>query len=92
MSTRIYCPRCEWAPGPHDRWVCYPGCHTIWNTFETRARCPGCSKVWKVTQCLVCLARSLHEHWYHDEVTDADERADSVEPEEVLVGAGAPEP
>jgi hypothetical protein len=71
--------------------VCAPGCHTVWNTFETHGCCPGCSKRWKVTQCLVCLARSLHEHWYHDEAWDADEEVDSVEREEELVGAGVPE-
>jgi hypothetical protein len=47
--------------------------------------------VWKVTQCLVCLARSLHEHWYHDEVTESDEATESMERDEELVGAGAPE-
>src|SRR6478735_970666 len=26
MATQIYCPKCEWAPGPHDRWMCTPGC------------------------------------------------------------------
>jgi hypothetical protein len=88
MATRIYCPRCEWAPGPHDRWMCTPGCGTVWNTFETRARCPGCAKQWRLTQCLLCLAHSPHEDWYHD---DADVTAESGEPAEVeeeLIGVG----
>ena len=86
MAICIYCPKCEWAPGPGDRWMCIPGCHTVWNTFETRARCPGCSKQWTVTQCLACLAASLHEDWYHDEWTDADSDDASREREEELVG------
>ena len=67
MATKIYCPRCEWAPSPLDRWVCEPGCRTVWNTFETRGVCPGCSKHWRMTQCIACLMRSLHDHWYHDD-------------------------
>jgi hypothetical protein len=88
MATRIYCPRCEWAPGPHDRWMCAPGCRTVWNTFETRGRCPGCAKRWLVTQCLTCLVASLHEDWYHDEAPAADDAwKDEVEREEELVEA-----
>lgn len=22
MAQEIYCPKCEWDPGPHDRWMC----------------------------------------------------------------------
>jgi hypothetical protein len=93
MATKIYCPRCAWAPSPDDRWECRPGCHVVWNTFETRGRCPGCSKRWLVTVCLACFQASLHEHWYHDETTDADAWSDAVERDEALVevgGAGVP--
>ena len=87
MATRIYCPLCTWAPGPHDRWVCAPGCLTVWNTFETRARCPGCAKQWRVTQCLVCRAVSPHEDWYHDDAPAEDDAwTEVVEREEELVG------
>ncbi len=89
MATRIYCPRCEWAPGPHDRWMCAPGCNTVWNTFETRARCPGCAKQWRITQCLLCHARSLHEDWYHDETPAADDAWKENVREEELVEVGA---
>ena len=88
-TTRIYCPRCEWAPGPHDEWQCTPGCGTVWNTFETRARCPGCSKQWRVTTCLACFVASLHEEWYHDEDTAQDAWADAVAHDEELVEVGA---
>lgn len=85
MATKIYCPRCEWAPGALDRWVCEPGCRTVWNTFETRGRCPGCGKQWRITQCIQCMMRSLHEQWYHE---DAERVAESDQRVEVLVGAG----
>ncbi len=87
MATRIYCPRCDWKPSAGDRWMCVPGCHTVWNTFETRARCPGCSKQWRITVCLACLVNSLHEHWYHDEQQDADRDVAAKEREGELVGA-----
>jgi len=70
MAVRIYCPKCEWAPGPADRWSCSPGCGYVWNTFETHGKCPGCAKQWEYTQCLACLATSLHDDWYHDEELD----------------------
>ena len=83
MATRIYCPLCTWEPGPNDRWMCRPGCLTVWNTFETRARCPGCAKQWRFTWCHACQVMSPHEEWYHDEVPDeADERESSVPVEE----------
>ena len=94
MATRIYCPRCTWAPRSEDRWECRPGCRMLWNTFETGARCPGCSKQWRVTVCLACLVGSLHEEWYHDEATDADAWSDAAaeEGELVEVGGGADAP
>ena len=81
MATSIYCPKCEWAPGPHDRWMCIPGCRTVWNTFETHACCPGCHKQWQVTQCLMCQARSPHDDWYHDHEIDTEHFSDSLERE-----------
>jgi hypothetical protein len=70
MATRIYCPKCEWEPTPRDSWVCTPGCGYAWNTFETRGKCPGCSKQWAYTQCLACWVKSPHEDWYHDDEVD----------------------
>lgn len=84
MATSIYCPKCEWAPGPHDRWMCYPGCRTVWNTFETHACCPGCHKQWQVTQCLTCHAISPHDDWYHDHDVDMQQAGDSLEHEQEL--------
>ena len=87
---KIYCPRCAWVPSPRDRWQCRPGCWAVWNTFETRARCPGCQKQWRVTVCLACRVGSTHEAWYHDEATDAEAWTAAGERDEELVGAGAP--
>lgn len=72
--------------------MCTPGCHTVWNTFETHGECPGCHKQWHVTQCLVCHALSPHDDWYHDSVSNEDEEGWSLEQErakeneEALVG------
>jgi len=41
-------------------------CLHVWNTFDTRGRCPACGKVWGVTQCLACHAISRHEAWYEE--------------------------
>ena len=64
-ELEIYCPKCAWRPAPEDRWECFPGCGTAWNTFWTRGLCPGCAKQWRQTQCLACQQMSPHEHWYH---------------------------
>ena len=58
----IRCPRCGWQPGPSDRWRC--SCETVWNTFDTGGRCPGCSHQWTMTACLACHEWSPHLAWY----------------------------
>jgi DNA-directed RNA polymerase subunit RPC12/RpoP len=72
-SMKIRCPRCEWQPRPSDRWCCidvehpeyfHAGCGTMWNTFSTHGRCPGCSHQWRWTSCFVCDTWSPHEDWY----------------------------
>lgn len=64
-KAEIYCPKCEWHPGPEDRWFCVASCGTSWNTFWTRGVCPGCGVKWPSTQCLDCNQYSPHEAWYH---------------------------
>ncbi len=61
----IYCPQCEVKPKLEDRWVCWPGCMTVWHTFWTGGVCPGCNHQWQDTQCLVCHRTSPHKAWYH---------------------------
>lgn len=92
MATHIYCPVCSWRPGPHDRWACAPGCLTVWNTFETRARCPGCAKQWRTTACLACHLPSPHAEWYHDEAPGAgDAESAAREREEAPARVGSPQ-
>jgi hypothetical protein len=70
---QIRCPRCGWQPSAHSRWCCdclftpepvFDSCGTVWNTFATRGRCPGCSHQWQWTTCLSCHQASLHRDWY----------------------------
>jgi len=63
-DIRIRCPKCEWEPTKDDKWSCT--CGTMWNTFDTAGRCPGCGKIWKDTQCLIdaCKKWSPHLDWY----------------------------
>jgi len=69
----VRCPLCAWRPDASSRWCChpsetpepsFPGCGTVWNTFATRGRCPGCDHQWRWTSCLSCGGWSLHEDWY----------------------------
>ena len=75
-KVEIYCRKCEWRPRAEDRWECVPSCGTVWNTFWTRAVCPGCGVKWPSTQCFECGAYSPHEAWYHyrEPVEHADEQ------------------
>ncbi|CAN5856749.1 hypothetical protein BH24ACI5_BH24ACI5_19380 [soil metagenome] len=66
-GSRIRCPACQWEPTRADRWYCSPGCGYAWNTFDTRALCPGCAKQWTYTVCLHCAVASPHDAWYEDE-------------------------
>jgi hypothetical protein len=72
----IRCPLCRWRPAPVDKWCCdssgpspelfFGGCGTVWNTFATRGRCPGCDHQWRWTVCLRCHGWSLHDEWYDE--------------------------
>lgn len=75
---RLRCPLCGWRPAASSRWYCadcahpeyfFAGCGAVWNTFDTRGRCPGCAHQWRWTSCLGCGGWSLHEDWY---ATDSD--------------------
>ena len=71
----IRCPLCGWHPTATSRWCCFcdgtpepffEACGTVWNTFSTQGRCPGCSHQWQWTTCLQCGEASLHVDWYED--------------------------
>ncbi|HMS42388.1 MAG TPA: hypothetical protein PKE69_19295 [Pyrinomonadaceae bacterium] len=70
---RIRCPLCLWQPLKSSQWFCadcdapeffYGGCGNMWNTFETRGKCPTCAHLWRWTSCLQCGEWSRHEDWY----------------------------
>lgn len=63
---KIRCPLCRWEPQKTDRWVCDPGCHHRWNTFDTAGICPSCGKHWDETACLRCGGWSPHADWYEE--------------------------
>src|SRR5262245_14567879 len=69
----IRCPRCAWRPEASSRWCCawidtpepyFNSCGTVWNTFSTKGRCPGCQHQWQWTSCLRCSQWSPHADWY----------------------------
>src|SRR5688500_287017 len=71
--SRIRCPLCDWSPTASSLWACqsygtpepfFGGCGAMWNTFQTRGRCPVCEHQWRWTSCHRCLRWSLHEDWY----------------------------
>lgn len=76
LFAGIRCPQCEWRPDTSSRWCCqcdpadpepfFRGCGTVWNTFATRGRCPGCSHEWQWTSCLRCEGWSPHADWYEN--------------------------
>lgn len=76
QSNKIACPLCKWEPASQDKWYCTCGC--IWNTFDTAAKCPKCSKQWKTTQCLVCHKHSPHEDWYRGLSQHVQEELNSI--------------
>ena len=64
-----------WQPPESTLWACqsfgtpepyFGGCGTLWNTFSTGGKCPGCSHQWKWTSCPHCHDWSLHEDWYEE--------------------------
>lgn len=70
---RVRCPLCGWQPSASSRWCCdcrgtpepaFEACGTVWNTFSTGGRCPGCDHQWQWTSCHRCGEFSLHIDWY----------------------------
>ena len=72
-SQAVRCPVCQWRPTASSEWLCDPtgtpeppfaACGTVWNTFATRGRCPGCAHQWHWTTCHRCGVCSPHDDWY----------------------------
>jgi hypothetical protein len=64
-TPRIRCPLCRWQPDAGSLWQC--ACGAVWNTFQTRGRCPECAHQWTRTMCLSCHRWSSHDAWYEGE-------------------------
>jgi len=72
----IRCPLCSWRPSADSEWCCFNDattpepafewCGTVWNTFTTGGRCPGCQHQWQWTSCLRCAQWSPHQDWYEE--------------------------
>lgn len=58
----IQCSTCEWNPDGGIHWACT--CGHMWNTFETKAKCPKCNMQWTDTWCPACGKPTPHKDWY----------------------------
>ncbi|MEI8241857.1 MAG: site-2 protease family protein [bacterium] len=58
------CPSCHAAPRAGRFWGC-SHCHTAFDTFESRARCPSCGAAFNTTRCPACG----NSHPLHDWIT-----------------------
>lgn len=78
---KISCPKCAYKPTRRDLWICKPGCHHKWHTFDTQGQCPNCFKWWKETVCPACRQWSPHRDWYHSGDMPILENEDELEVE-----------
>lgn len=58
----VQCPDCEWSPDGDKHWGCT--CGHLWNTFETKGKCPKCKTQWEETRCPGCASLTPHKAWY----------------------------
>jgi Zn-dependent protease len=61
--TEAACPSCGTAPLVGNFWRC-DECGTAFDTFEHRARCSNCSKLFKMTKCPDCYKQHPIEDWF----------------------------
>ena len=59
------CPSCHIAPPVGARWKC-GRCRQLFDTFETRAACPGCGAQYPATMCLHCKTQHPMNDWVVD--------------------------
>jgi len=59
----VACPACKTAPPIGEYWKC-GRCGQAFDTFQTRAVCPGCATQFAVTKCLDCGAVHPMSEWY----------------------------
>jgi len=61
----IACPACGVSPYVGIAWSCGPdGCGGVFDTFETRGKCPHCAAQFGWTACPACRKVSAHRAWY----------------------------
>jgi Zn-dependent protease len=58
----VACPECKTAPPIGEFWKC-GNCGQAFDTFQTRAVCPGCATQFAVTKCLDCGAVHPMSEW-----------------------------
>jgi Zn-dependent protease len=56
------CPTCNTAPAVGAYWVCN-GCNQPFDTFQSLAACPNCSKRFSGTRCMDCGRLHSMEEW-----------------------------
>jgi len=56
------CPTCNTPPVVGAYWVCN-GCNQPFDTFQSLAACPNCSKRFSVTRCMDCGRLHSMEEW-----------------------------
>ncbi len=61
-KSNICCPECKWIPDGKKNWGCT--CGFVWDTFQTKGKCPQCETQWKDTWCPKCKKTSKHQDWY----------------------------
>jgi Zn-dependent protease len=59
----VACPECKTAPPIGEFWKC-GRCGQAFDTFQTRAVCPGCATQFAVTKCLDCGAVHPMSEWF----------------------------
>jgi Zn-dependent protease len=57
------CPSCGFSPPVGNYWTC-DECGTRFDTFHSRAQCPGCGKLFRTTMCPECLKRHPIGQWF----------------------------
>lgn len=71
VELGVACPSCAWIPDGRRRWQC-DECARLFDTFETRARCPGCGRTFEETWCPECHQASPHAYWWPADETEPE--------------------
>jgi Zn-dependent protease len=61
--TECACPACYAAPPSGPFWVCEE-CHTRFDTFDSRGKCPACGMWYLETACPNCRQAHHIDRWY----------------------------